>query len=91
MHGIHSSEFGESRRLEALERRFDGPIPEAERSLLRHASVTAMARLQAATEAAFFAVLVRRQIDAIRRRGGAGSPASELLDDLASYRRQRRA
>jgi hypothetical protein len=86
-----SPKFMGLRRLGALERRFDGPVPEAERSLLLLGSVTAMVQRQAKTEAAFFAALVRRQIHAIRGRRSAGSMPADLLEDLASYRRQRRA
>lgn len=78
--------------LDELERRFDGPIPEAERSFARFGSVTAMRRLQTTAETAFFAALVRRQINAIRRRRATGSVVpSRLIEDLDRYRRQHRA
>jgi hypothetical protein len=81
----------ELRRLGELERRFDGPVPEADRGFAHLGSVTAMELLRAKTETAFFAALVRGQIRAIRRRRAAGSAHSGLLEDLACYRRQHRA
>jgi hypothetical protein len=81
----------ELRRLSELERRFDGPVPEADLSFVRLGSVTAIGQRRAETEIAFFAALVRRQIRAIRRCRAAGSLHSGLLEDLARYRRQRRA
>jgi hypothetical protein len=79
-------------RMAELERRFDGPVPEADLSLARLGSVTALKRLQATAETAFFATLVRRQIAAIHRRRAAGSVVPPgLVEDLARYRRQHRA
>lgn len=76
--------------LPHLERFYDGPIPEP----LRRAAIAGSARLAeiaAATgEARFFAGLVRRQIEAIRRRRAAGGSDVLMLRDLALYRRERR-
>jgi hypothetical protein len=80
-----------SERLADLERRYDGPIPEAERRFCFNDPGTKIERRRAETETAFLATLVRRQIRAIRRRRLAGGMHSDLLADLACYRRQRRA
>jgi hypothetical protein len=76
--------------LTALERRFDGPIPETLRLIARLGSAAALRRLQAEGQAEFFSSLARSQLRAIRRGREAGRLAPGLLSDLALYRRERR-
>ena len=71
--------------LAALERRYDGPIPTAER---RQARLGAAAEIIAAEgQAAFFKSMVLGQLAIIRRRRADGTAYPGLLDDLALYRR----
>ena len=72
--------------MAALERRYDGAIPEAERRLARFGP-SLIERLVAEGQAAFFRAAVLGQIDIIRRRRRDGSFYPALLDDLACYRR----
>ena len=75
--------------LSDLERRFDGPIPEALRraTLLGH---SLSLRLLAEAQVCFFSSLVRAQIATIRQRRWEGSSYPQLLADLAFYRERRR-
>jgi hypothetical protein len=69
-----------------LERRYDGPVPEA---LRRAARVGALAAyLESAGQTAFFAAMVRGQIATIRRRRADGTVYPALFADLALYRRE---
>ena len=70
----------------ALERRYDGAIPEAERRVARFGSAAAE-RLVAEGQAAFFEALALGQIAIIRRRRRDGSFYPALTDYLAFYRR----
>ena len=60
-------------------------IPDALWPLLRQGSGDALARVEAAGEARFFAAMVRGQIRTIRRRRADGSFYPALLADLALY------
>jgi hypothetical protein len=73
-------------RLAALERAYDGPVPEPERQLARFGSAAAVAHLAAAGNAVFYRAMVRRQIATIRRRRAEGSLYPALLADLGLYR-----
>lgn len=72
-------------RLAALERRYDGPIPEPER-LAAELGAPALALLLAAGNARFFRCMVRQQVATIRRRRAEGSFYPALIDDLLLYR-----
>jgi hypothetical protein len=76
--------------LSALERRFDGPIPEPLRqaTLLGHSLLPL--RLLAEAQVCFFSSLVRGQIATIRQRRRDGSFYEHLVADLAFYRQRRR-
>jgi hypothetical protein len=78
------------RALDALERRFDGPIPSHLRAVARLGSDRAVRRREAEARAAAFTALVRGQLRAIRLRRAAGGGAEGLLPDLGLYRRERR-
>jgi hypothetical protein len=73
-------------RLAALERRYDGPVPEPELLLARFGSAAAVARLEAAGNTAFYRRLLRQQIALIRRRRADGTFYPALLADLRFYR-----
>jgi hypothetical protein len=76
--------------LAALERRFDGPIPEPLRLMALHGSARAVLLRRARRQEAFFAALIpsQKRAIALRRQDGSFYPA--LLADLALYRRQKR-
>lgn len=74
-------------RLAELERRYDGPIPDALRQAAHLGSAEAVERLFAAGEAAFYRSMVSRQLALIRRRRLEGSFYPALLDDLRLYRK----
>ncbi len=73
--------------LSALERRFDGPIPEPLREVVRCGSVERAEQLFALAQARFFREMVTRQVAVIRARRRDGSAYPSLADDLALYRR----
>jgi hypothetical protein len=75
--------------LSALERRFDGPVPEC----LREATLLGLAlpaRLRAEAQVSFFSSLIHGQIAIIRQRRGDGTFYPELISDLGFYRDRRR-
>jgi hypothetical protein len=72
--------------LAELERRHDGPIPDALRRGTRLGALAPL--LEAAGQAAFFATMVRGQVATIRRRRAEGTAYPALLADLALYRRE---
>jgi hypothetical protein len=74
--------------LAALERRYDGPIPEPLRQVARLGSVERALSIEAEGQTDFFAALIRSQIEAIRSARRAGSIPPRLLADLKLYRRQ---
>ena len=76
--------------LDALERCYDGTIPQSLRLAARLGSAAAVRRLHAEGQAAFFTAMARGQLAAIRARRADGSFYPALLDDLALYRRERR-
>jgi hypothetical protein len=78
-------------RLAALERRYDGPPPPAQRCVALAGASGRHAWLQAAAETAFFRTMILGQIQAIRARRADGSFYPALLSDLALYRRHWRA
>lgn len=74
--------------LAALERVYDGTIPEIRRRGARYDRVERLLLLEARGQADLFAALIRDQIEAIRRARRDGPIPSMLLADLALYRRQ---
>jgi hypothetical protein len=77
------------RALAALERRYDGAIPEMARRIALAGSENSVIARQAAGQAGLFAELARVQLRALRRRRADGSLYPGLLADLALYRRER--
>jgi hypothetical protein len=77
------------RALAALERRYDGAIPERTRQIALAGSAEAAIARRAAGEAGFFADLARAQLRAIQMRRTEGSLSPSLRADLALYRRER--
>jgi hypothetical protein len=77
------------RALAALERRYDGAIPEMARRVALAGSENAVIARQAAGQAGFFASLALSQLRAIRKRRADGSLYPGLLADLALYRSER--
>jgi len=74
--------------LAALERLYDGSIPEALRRAAPYERLEQMLLLEARGQTDLFAALIRNQIEAIRRARPDGPIPSMLLSDLALYRRQ---
>jgi hypothetical protein len=77
------------RALAALERRYDGAMPEMALRIALAGSAKIVTARQAAGQAGFFADLARSQLRAIRMRRADGSLYSGLLADLALYRSER--
>jgi hypothetical protein len=75
--------------LAALERRYDGPIPEPLRQLAYFGSITGQRLAEADGQRDFFTRLVRDQLKALRRARRAGAESAGLAHDLAFYRRRR--
>jgi hypothetical protein len=73
--------------LEALERRYDGPVPEPIRRALRAGSLRQAERIQAAAETRFLAAAIRQQVAAIRATRRRGRDDAPLCHDLVTYRR----
>src|SRR5258707_13167679 len=74
--------------LAELERRFNGPVPEALRLAAQLGSAELGRVRQAEAQAAFLKALLRGQVRLIRRRREEGSFYPSLLDDLRLYRRR---
>jgi hypothetical protein len=74
--------------LAELERRFNGPVPEAQRLAAQLGSAELFRLRQAEAQAAFLRTLFRRQLRLIRQRRAGGSLDPSLLDDLRLYRRR---
>jgi hypothetical protein len=70
----------------ALERRYDGSIPDGVRLAARLGSAEIVERLVAAGQRAFYRSMVLGQHDIIRRRRAEGSFYPALIDDLRTYR-----
>jgi len=75
--------------LAELERHYDGPIPEPLRLIARTGSAKRALSAEAEGQTRFFAMMIRNQIEALRRSGGKMRTSSHLLADLALYRRER--
>jgi hypothetical protein len=75
--------------LDALQNRFDGPIPEPLRAAALAGSALEAARIGAAADARFFAGVITRQLETIRQLRRAGRPVRTLINDLGFYRRER--
>jgi hypothetical protein len=73
--------------MAALERRYDGPIPEPLRQIARDGSTDRRLLIEADGQTDFFTSLIRDQIEAIRRARRGGPIPGRLLDDLKLYRR----
>jgi len=76
--------------LDALERRYDGPIDQEARHIARCGSESALRLIEAAGQADFFRRLARGQVAIIRQRRRDGSFYPALIEDLALYRREGR-
>ena len=76
--------------LSALERRFDGPIPDCLREATFLGGLALPALLRAEAQVCFFASLIRGQIAIIRQRRANGTFYPELVSDLGFYRGRRR-
>jgi hypothetical protein len=75
--------------LAALERRYDGPIPEPVKRIAIHGSAARWSSIEAVSQAEFFSAMIRGQLDAIRRFQRHGTVPAHLYADLALYRRHR--
>jgi hypothetical protein len=75
--------------LAELERRYDGPIPEPWRSIARLGSPERVLFAEADGQTRFFTMMIRNQIEALRKSGGVVAAPPHLLSDLALYRRER--
>ena len=73
--------------IAALERRYNGPVPEGLLLAARFGSAQSAELLLAEGQAAFFKTMVLAQIRIIRERRSDGSFYPALLADLALYRR----
>ena len=76
--------------LSALERRFDGPIPDWLREATFLGGLVLPELLRAEAQGCFFASLIRGQIAIIRQRRKDGTFYPELVSDLGFYRGGRR-
>jgi hypothetical protein len=74
--------------MAALERRYDGPVPEPLRQVARVGSADRRLLFDAEGQSDFFAALIRGQIEAIRRARRDGAIPARLFADLKLYRRQ---
>ena len=72
--------------LVEFERSHDGPVPEPLRRAARLGAFAPL--LEASGQAAFFAVMARGQLAAIRCRRADGTAYPALLADLGLYRRE---
>jgi hypothetical protein len=70
--------------LALLERRYDGPIPGAERRLAEFGSAVSL--LEAAGNEAFYRALTRRLLATLRQRRAAGTASPALFADFRLYR-----
>ena len=76
--------------LSALERRFDGPIPEHLRQATLRGEWVLPPLLLAEAQVCFFASLIHGQIATIRRRRKDGTFYPDLVSDLRLYHGRRR-
>jgi hypothetical protein len=73
--------------LEALELRFDGPIPESHRRAHRAGAPATAVRIKAEAELRFLKRRIGQHIDAIRASRSGQRDDTPLRRDLAVYRR----
>jgi hypothetical protein len=75
--------------LAALERRYDGPLPQPVKLIAIHGSAARWSLIEAASEAEFFSALIRGQLRAVRLLRRRGPVPAALYADLRLYRRRR--